>query len=338
VTNRDYSGIPAGFVIQLVELVARWGVGPDALFDRLDLDIDGLEKPDARIPIAMLEPIVERAHRLTGQPALGVYLGTEMRVSSHGYLGFAAMTASTLREALDITIRFTPTRTSAVALRLHTDADLCALVLDECVPLGAAEEMVILSLIVGIRQIVNTLTEKRIEGELDVTFRRPTDFERFHPGARIRFGQPVNQLVFSSSVLDLPIVSADRVACRLAREQSERELALVDLQPTFDTRVRGLVLSEEGGYRSLAEVAEELRISPRTLKRRLAEHGTNFSDLRERLQREYALLLLRSTKLSLEIVAERVGYSDGTNFTRAFRRWMGTTPAAYRRGTRRRKA
>jgi AraC-like DNA-binding protein len=128
------------------------------------------------------------------------------------------------------------------------------------------------------------------------------------------------------------------VACRLAREQCERELALVDLQPTFDTRVRGLVLSEEGGYRSLAEVAEELRISPRTLKRRLAEHGTNFSDLRERLQREYALLLLRSTKLSLEIVAERVGYSDGTNFTRAFRRWMGTTPAAYRRGTRRRKA
>jgi AraC-like DNA-binding protein len=74
-----------------------------------------------------------------------------------------------------------------------------------------------------------------------------------------------------------------------------------------------------------------MHLSPRTLKRRLAEHGVTYSSLAEGELREKAMLLLRSVDLSLEQVAERTGYSDVANFTRAFRRWTGQTPAQYRR-------
>jgi AraC-like DNA-binding protein len=76
-------------------------------------------------------------------------------------------------------------------------------------------------------------------------------------------------------------------------------------------------------------------VSPRTLKRKLADLGTGFSELLEEQQRERALMLLRSEQLSLEDVAARVGYSDVANFTRAFRRWTGLTPGAYRRAAKR---
>ena len=81
----------------------------------------------------------------------------------------------------------------------------------------------------------------------------------------------------------------------------------------------------------LDETARALGLSTRTLKRRLAAEGTDFTPLLDEQRRHRALLLLRSADLSVEAVAEQVGYSDVANFTRAFRRWSGTTPTAYRR-------
>ena len=333
---QEKHGLPAAHVLQLLDVVARWGITADELFDGLDLDPKRLEEPRKRVSIPVLEQLAERARALTNEPALGVYLGMQMRVSAHGYLGFAAMTSSTVREALEIAMRFAPTRTSAIALRLHVEGDVCALVIDERVPLGRAQDLIILALIVGIEQIGSALTGRQLEGSADVTFSKPASFERFDGIARgrIRFDQPTNQLLFSTAALDLPIVLADPVARRLAQEQCERELDALGHQQNLAARVRALVPRQEGGFHSLEEIAAKVGVSPRTLKRRLAEQGTAFSELLEQQQRERALMLLRSQELSLEDIAERVGYSDVANFTRAFRRWTGLTPGAYRRAAR----
>ncbi|HVH45406.1 MAG TPA: AraC family transcriptional regulator [Labilithrix sp.] len=331
--ERENHSIPAAHVLQLAEVVARWGITADELFDGLDLDVKRLEEPLERVSLPLLDRLAVRARTLTREPALGVYLGMQMRVSAHGYLGFAAMTSSTVREALEIALRFAPTRTSAIVLRLHVDGDISSLVIDERVPLGAAQDIIILALMVGIEQIASALTGKHIEGSADVTFPRPDDFERFDEIARgrIRFDQPVNQLLFPSSMLDLPIVLADPVARRLAQEQCERELDALGHRGNLAARVRALVPRPDGGFHSLEEIAAMVHVSPRTLKRKLADQGTGFSELLEQQQRERALMLLRSPELSLENIAERVGYSDVANFTRAFRRWTGLTPGAYRR-------
>lgn len=330
-------GIPAVHVLHLVAVAARWGIDADQLFEGLDLDVQRLEHPLARVSIPVLERLAERARALTNEPALGVYLGLQMRVSAHGYLGFAAMTSSTVRDALEIAMRFAPTRTSAIALRLHVDGDVCSLVIDERVPLGAARELIVLALVVGIEQIGSALTGRKLEGSADVTFARPAGFERFEGVARgrIRFEQPANQLVFPASMLDLPIVLADPVARRLAQEQCERELEAIGEPRSLAARVRALVPKTEGGFRSLEDIAALVGMSARTLKRRLADQGTAFSQLLEEQQRERAFLLLRSETLSLEEVAARVGYSDVANFTRAFRRWTSLTPGAYRRAAKR---
>lgn len=76
-----------------------------------------------------------------------------------------------------------------------------------------------------------------------------------------------------------------------------------------------------------------MHVSTRTLKRRLAVAGTTFSDLLDDLRRERALLLVDDRALTLDQIAYRLGYSDVANFTRAFRRWTGATPAALRKRT-----
>ena len=127
---------------------------------------------------------------------------------------------------------------------------------------------------------------------------------------------------------------SDPVSRQIAYTELERSLGEIGVGADGEavSRVRRLVLRSEGGIRSLEDVSSELGVSARTLKRRLAAAGVTYSDLLEDERREMAFLLLRSAEASLDAIAERLGYSDPSNFRRAFQRWTGVSPAAYRKG------
>ncbi len=235
--------IAAAHALHLAELVTRWGVTREQLFEGLGLDEEAVSDPRRRVSIAVLDQLAARAKALTGEPGLGFYFGLSMRASSHGYLGFAAMASPTLGEALETAARFAPTRTDAVALRTHVGGGVASVVIEELVPLGAARDVLILGLLVGLQEIGEALTGRRMEGSADVALPEPAHLARFehlvHGG--IRFGQPAHQLVFDAAVLDLPLAMADPVALRLAREQCERELDALGYEGHASARVRAIL-------------------------------------------------------------------------------------------------
>ncbi len=332
----DHCTVSAVHALHLAEFVRSRG---GDLLAEAGLTEDALMQEDARLPVRAFVAIVERARTLSGDPALGVHLGLQMRASAYGYLGFAAMTAASLREAIELAIRFAPTRGDAFSLRLREEGAAAALVVEEHADFGTARDVVLVSLLLGLWQIGNAITDRNLDGRADFAFPEP----RYWPGAAprgsaVRFAQPVNQLVFDAPLLDLPLKGADRASLRLAREQCERGLDALGAEAQIVARVRSLIATPEGGARSLEDVAARMHISPRTLKRKLGEHGVTYSSLVESDRRERALLLLRTTDLSLGELADRVGYSDVANFTRAFRRWTGRTPARYRKEVRARPA
>jgi AraC-like DNA-binding protein len=147
------------------------------------------------------------------------------------------------------------------------------------------------------------------------------------------WGAPDTRIVFDASYLELPIVAADRAALRLARQQCERALAELHDGRNFVHCVKRLI-ARAGGFRTLEEVADRVHMSPRTLRRRLASYGVNFADLIDEERRNEAQLLLQSSDRSLRWVGEQLGYATLPNFVRAFKRWTGQTPAAYRRSAR----
>jgi AraC-like DNA-binding protein len=326
--------IPAFQTVQLVEIVGRWGVSEEKLLSGSGVSAWDLEDPEARIPMSTWARLVERARALTGEPGLGFYLGLQKRASAYGYLGLAATSAARLGEALDLVIRFAHVVTTSLDLRLKVDAGIASLVIDERVDIGSAREVTLVSLVVGLWQIASELAGRELPGTADLALPEPPCFDRFaHLLPNVRFDQPVTQLVFDASLLDLPLRRPDRVALLLAREQCERQLQSLGFEAALVERVRRL-LPKPDGFRSLNELAALLHMSQRTLKRRLSAEGISFSALLDRERREKALLLLRSHELTLEQICERVGYSTVPNFVRAFRRWTGRTPGAYRRASR----
>src|SRR5689334_19428132 len=91
--------LPGGYARELIDLCARFDVAADRLTEGLGLSLEALVSPATRVHLDTFTALVKRAEKLTGEPGLAYFVGLHTRVSWHGFLGFAAMTAGTLGEA-----------------------------------------------------------------------------------------------------------------------------------------------------------------------------------------------------------------------------------------------
>ncbi len=329
---KDVPQFPAVHALDLAEVLGVLGIEAKALFRDI-VDPDALAAPEARLDYDVLLKLVHRARELSGQPGIGFLLGLQMRIPAHGYLGFAAMTAPTARHALELAERFAPTRTNALRLELFDGdgGEEASLYIDEVLDLGELRDTVLVALAVGIWRIGEALTGVSLSGAADFTFAPTSYLADQHGELSVRFNQPRNRLRFDPAYLDLPLTMAHANASQLAQEQLERALAEVS-QPDLAARVRKAIVDASGEFRDLSAVASALGMSERTLKRKLQSESAAFSEILDEVRREHAEALLRDPSLSIDEVAARIGYGDTSNFTRAFRRWTGKTPAAFRKG------
>lgn len=334
--HRDTTAVPAAYLLQFAEILAPWSIDVDALLGEFGLSRDSLATPTQRVSLPVANELLKRAITLTGEPGLGLMTGFQMKVSHHGYIGFAAMTARNIGESLRVAERFAPLRTTAVEMRLTVEGDSAALHLVFDTDLQPLRDIALLAVCAGLFRMSASLTGRVLAGRAELACERPAWFDRFRglmADNEVLFAQPVDRIVFDAAYLDLPVTMADPTASRMALDMCERELAALGEYAQIAGRVRRLVEDAPQGAPSLEDVARALHVSTRTLKRQLAAHGASFSGILDDVREQKALLLLERNDLSVEQVADRLGYSDVANFTRAFRRWTGNTPSAWRRGT-----
>ena len=327
----DAHTFPGSFGLYLTELVKRWGVSPRDLLDETLATPEALRDLRSRFSTRQVVTLLERARQLTGEPAIGLHLGTQLRVSALGSLGMAILSASTIREAIDLGIEFMPIVTTALGLRMRVEGREASILVEEHADFGTARDILLLAVLTSLWRIGTRMTGQCMTGFADLAMPEPPYFGRLgRIGAHIRFDQPVTRLVFDASYLALPHKMPDPIALQFARQECAETLDSLAGAPRTVARVRGLLSAKRGRLPSVLQVAATLHISPRTLKRLLAGEGTSFSLLVQAERRERAVLLLRSRTLSIKDVARSVGYSNVMNFARAFQRWTGKTPGEHR--------
>jgi AraC-like DNA-binding protein len=150
-------------------------------------------------------------------------------------------------------------------------------------------------------------------------------------GAPIVYGYPTATLYLEPGSWALPLLRADpylhATMTRVAQQLQVDRPSDSDLERALRLRLRDALAN---GGAAPARLAQLLGMSERTLQRRLAAAGQSFSSVVESFQRDEAARLLSDPRLSLVHVANRLGYAEQSSFTRAFRRWTGTTPRAWR--------
>lgn len=128
-------------------------------------------------------------------------------------------------------------------------------------------------------------------------------------------------------------ITSDPPVYASALRDCERALARLMAQEDVPTQVRLRLQGRDDRYPSCEAMAAELHMSARTLIRKLKRHGTSYQALLDEVRKEQAHWYLRRTGHPVELIAERLGYLDTSNFSRTFRRWFGMSPKAYRQGS-----
>lgn len=177
----------------------------------------------------------------------------------------------------------------------------------------------------------------RVDLMLDVSFEGPAPgdiapYRRLF-GGNVRFDQDSNTMWGDTAFLDLPIVSRDTASHSLLQGQALKQLEQISRgEDRLVDKVRGLIRSGlSRGKFSLEDLAQEMKMPARTLQRRLEESGAHFRLMVDEVRSQQAQHYLRDTGMPLSELAVALGFADHASFNRAFKRWTGSSPGAFRR-------
>ena len=310
----------------------RRGIAPEQTLQGCGLTWDTLQTGQAFLSLAQLQRLVTSAQALSGDPALALSVGLSTELSSHGALGFAAVSAGTLGQVLHLLPRFSAMRLNLVTFVLDTEADPASLVLQERLPDSDLRAYVLGHITGAVLRLLQTVTGcPATPGPvLDWPLPDGPQAEALRRAvSQLRTSAPVWRLSFPRALLALPALAPDPQAHLLALQLCEQQLAHSQ-QGSLAQRVRLRLLACEGRFPQVEAMAELERVSPRTLIRRLGEEGTRYQTLLDHTRADLACWLLAQTRLPVEEVATRLGFADPSNFSRTFRRWSGQTPRDYR--------
>jgi len=335
IVPRQDHGIPGVYGLLLLDVISRWGYNDESLFKPFGLTSEQLADPEFRIPTAIANDMVKHALKLTGEPTLGYHLGTQMRISIHGFIGYAIMTANNITEALVLANRFIQLRLPFLQLFFSTFGVKATVQLQTDIQMEPLRTEISIALMIGLISMAKAITGiSDATGEIDFDFKKPEGFERFmvkFPTHQFCFEQPHLLLSFDKNYLMNKLVHADPIASQIAINQCEAELSALGERHRIAMRVRDILTNSEQHYLSIEAVADRLHMSDRTLKRQLAAEGTSFSTLVDEVRYRHATSLLSRTDFTLEQIADELGYSDVANFSRAFKRWSGRSPSNWRK-------
>jgi len=331
--NPEEYSVSIEYAPLLVAMLERYGVSKEQLLAGA-AEPPNLRDPGARLPLQDFIDIVRRAIKLSGAPWLGWDFGATLTLSSHGFLGYAAMSSETLRDAVELAVKFFRTRTTVVDLQLKVEGDTAILQLDELVALHDIQPFVVESLFSSFHFMgLKLLGEVPMDGELRFAFPEPDYYERMKPliPVPVLFDCAYNQMRFPASRLDQRLRFADPRLAKMAEAQCEQEMANIKSPPKLLNQVRRIILAQSGRFPSVDEAASDLHMSSRTLKRKLQQLGTSYQTILDDLRKGLAVEYLTQTEITVDDIAVQLGYSDASNFARAFRRWTGRSPSDYRR-------
>ncbi|MCY1424537.1 HTH-type transcriptional regulator VirS [compost metagenome] len=148
-------------------------------------------------------------------------------------------------------------------------------------------------------------------------------------GVTPHFGSPVNAWVFDESLLESPLSAIDAGFHELARRHIGElaQITLQELPPYVGKLLRRQLPS---GQVTIEQVAEQMKISPRSLQRYLHAEGTSFQKLLDQTRQSMATRYMRDSSVSLTQLSELLGYADLSAFSRAFSRWNGMSPQKWK--------
>jgi AraC-like DNA-binding protein len=319
-----------------IELMTRFaaerGLAAGKLLAATTLSPELLADPSVQVDARQELAVVRALAELDGADATALELGRRYRVTTFGIFGFACISSPTLRDAMLFALRYFDLSFAFCIPHVELGNGRLTLELDDSrVPADVARFLVLRDL-AAIFTVMRDLLPEIAPDELSFRHESSTvDPYVTTFGLRPRFGADACRATLDPALLTRPLPQANEQTVALCAAQCETLVARKRQRSGISQQVRERLVRLGGVDAGMDEIAQQLTLSTRTLRRRLTEAGTSYRALLDEVRQTLAEELLDTGVLSVEDVAYRLGYAEASSFIYAFKRWTGMTPAAFAR-------
>ncbi|OUS32611.1 hypothetical protein A9Q99_00645 [Gammaproteobacteria bacterium 45_16_T64] len=354
--------LPARFYSELPELVLELGIDLKILLKDTGLNKQQLKdvctKEAPKITRGPSEKLILNLLALTKDPAMGFTVGERYNISSHGAVGFAALTCNNVANALDIATKYFPVLTPLLRLKVPTLAtDNSSTITNtgderNSLSLENSESLRIIEvessadmhpeverfLIEGILSSIHVMAQFLLNNKLPAyILELAYPLQGYHQtyadkkNIHITGDHKQTRILFPSELLSQPLLLADKNAFQKNLEECDYLLeGSMSRQATLIQSISNQLSEPDNLFLSQEFIADKLNMSSRTLQRLLKKENTNFRDIANHVRISQAKRLLVESEYSISQVAHELGYTDAANFTRAFKKLENISPSEYR--------
>jgi AraC-like DNA-binding protein len=320
--------MPASDLRIFLTALCDLGYNAEALLAAAGLRDQDLVNPDARVSCGMYGTILGRAQQERFTPNLGLELARVTPFGAWPLLDYLVLTADTVGAGVHQLARYLRLTGSPVTLAVRDDSDPIRIEITTTVsPFAVEFQAAIMHL-----HFRKELAERFVAEGISFQHRPddPTAFTRTL-GCPITCNAMWNGTTLSAAVWHLPLPRRDPLLREMLERHANELLGRLPNRTGVSLEVqRALISRVSGGDTRILAVARQLKMSARTLQRRLADEGVSYQELLDLARKEAASRYLAESTLAIGEVAYLVGFSEPAPFHRAFKRWFGVTPDRFR--------
>jgi AraC-like DNA-binding protein len=326
--------VPVNIPATMLRVGQDKGITQDELLARTGITAEQLSDPSARLTYQQMLLLAENLMRLYPEETLGLDLGKAININQFGMLGYAILSCADLRSAVRLGLKYHTLVDPAFTFEMAENDDTTAIRLTSHIPFESMYRMlcdVFVGIFVTLARFLSGRNDIQAR-EVHLNHPRPQYVEAYEALCQcpVLFDQPRTEIIFDTHILDIPVAMADSATAAMAESQCAEILARMGPKEGIVAKVRRILLRNPGTFPPVDEVASQLATSTRTLSRSLQDVGTSYQRILDEVRKEMAIEYLRNSNLPIEELAALVGYSDPSNFRKAFRRWTQHAPSYYR--------
>lgn len=302
-------------------------------FDGSDHDLSDYSQ---KISTAEFLAILEQSLKPTAACGLGFRYGELFDLAAAGTVGQLLMACSNLEQAYDYILRYFPLLSLSFQLDATWVKDSYRVELD---PHGTpelsdpAKWFAMESLFYAILKQARYLSGKPLTYQhVTVRYERPPHWEMYQTllGCDVEFGANIPSITVDRDFMESTISTSNEPVLAMKERQCRKILQRCQSQYSITERIRTILMRSLPNLPSLESMATELNMSRSTLYRRLQNDGYCYQTIVAEFRRDQALNHLQNPDLTICDIAEKLGFSNDSNFRRAFKKWTGTSPAELR--------
>jgi len=332
--NLDKRIVPVAQLNVAIQRFLVKGYSLELLLDGTGLTEEFLNEESNRASYRQRILLLENLIRTSPEPAFWLTEPLETSISSYGLLGYAMMSSATLSRGIAIATKYHKMAGAMFDLEFLEENGQGILRIHNLLAKGVAGQLLVEELFRGIQPLISLLLGRDHNPlEICLSYSAPAHLHLYKDAFRcpVKFDQLFCEYRFDAGILEEPLAEADATTAKACERSCQDLLKEMGIDEDLVSRICQILLSVPGKFPSLDEIASKLYLGPRTLRRRLKTLDTSYQKILDDVRKELAIQYLVTTDLSTQQISDLLGYTEVTNFRRAFLKWADTSPFKYRK-------